>query len=481
MQLKVKLNEQGEVDKRKARLCGCGNEIAEDTEVDTYSPTISALAYSLVHQISIIDNMHACTIDTTSAYLYQDYPQDITPLYLVLPKEVALLLGLDPATTYRVMKYLYGLPDAGRAYYNAYSAHLIAHGYFKSDSDPCLFIKLSDTSRTYLWTHVDDTYCVSTDPAELLLIQSVLQKKFQITVKNKVSGYLGVSMKELPDGSIQLLQPKLLQSIFEDCEAYLFSYKSGTYPNPQSRRSFEGHQDSLPVATKKYGHILGALLYLLKSRPDIATFLSFAGTKSCNPTMGDYKLLMQCVNYLYNTQDVGLILHRGNALPNSPLTLTCYVDASYLTHEDARSHTGYCLSLGSFGTFYSRSVKQTLVATSSTHAEMRALYTLTTEIVFVENLCRELGRPLRLPAIVFEDNAPVLQLTAPVSAKIKKSKHFLMIIAYIKEKVNEGLLSICKIPTAENTADVLTKITSGSEFLDKASALLGTSSLRQVS
>jgi hypothetical protein len=112
---------------------------------------------------------------------------------------------------------------------------------------------------------------------------------------------------------------------------------------------------------------------------------------------------------------------------------------------------------------------------------MRALYTLATEIVFLENLSRELGRPIRLPAIVFEDNAPVIELTASVSARMKKSKHFLMIISYIKEKVTEGLLSVRKIPTADNIADMLTKITSGSEYIAKANALLGTDLLKITS
>jgi len=51
-------------------------------------------------------------------------------------------------------------------------------------------------------------------------------------------------------------------------------------------------------------------------------------------------------------------------------------DASYLAHEDAKSHTGYFLSFYEFGSFYSRTSKKKLDTTSSTHAEIRALYTL---------------------------------------------------------------------------------------------------------
>jgi hypothetical protein len=62
--------------------------------------------------------------------------------------------------------------------------------------------------------------------------------------------------------------------------------------------------------------------------------------------------------------------------------LKCYVDASsYLIHSDSKSHTGYTLSFGDTGTFFSRSLKQSLVATSSTHAEMKGLYSLVQDII----------------------------------------------------------------------------------------------------
>lgn len=358
-------------------------------------------------------------------------------MYLTIPTDVATALGLDPTMTYRVKKFLYGLPDAGRAYYMAYSKHLEEHGYKRSGSDSCLFIKLADGLRTYAWIHVDDTFVVSTHKEELALFQDVLRKRFKITVKNEVAGYLGVQMKTLADGSVELTQPKLLQSIFEEFHPERSPrLSSATAPQHLSSTSTLA---SPGISQKRYLHLLGALIYLTKSRPDIATAVSFGGTKSASPTEEDFDSLLHIVKYLWNTQSEGLILHRGINPIGSPLTLTCYVDASYLTHADAKSHSGYCLSFGTIGTFYSRSSKQTLVATSSTHAEMRALYTLVIDIIYVEHLCQELGRPLFLPAIIFEDNRPVIDLTASISARLKKSKHFLMLIEFVKEQVISDL------------------------------------------
>ena len=113
-----------------------------------------------------------------------------------------------------------------------------------------------------------------------------------------------------------------------------------------------------------YLHFEGALIYLTKSRTDIQTAVSFGATHSINPTRGDFEELIQCLKYLESTKDIGLILKAVE--PNRNLILKCYVDASYLTHPDSKSHQGYCLSFGDIGSFYSKSSRQQLISTSST-------------------------------------------------------------------------------------------------------------------
>jgi hypothetical protein len=94
-----------------------------------------------------------CTIDTVGASLYQDYPEEAEPLFLRLEPEVALACGLEPTQLYRVRKSLYGLPDAGRAYYHAYSTHLKNHGYLQTS---LILVSLSRrelaTGHTYGYT-----------------------------------------------------------------------------------------------------------------------------------------------------------------------------------------------------------------------------------------------------------------------------------------------------------------------------------------
>jgi hypothetical protein len=116
------------------------------------------------------------------------------------------------------------------------------------------------------------------------------------------------------------------------------------------------------------------------------------------------------------------------------------------------------MSLGDIGTFIRRVV--VLVATSSTHSEMRAIYSLAVDIDSVVNLCKELGGPITLPCVVLEDNEYVIENTSEISGRAKRCKHFL-----IKELVSCGLLVIQKVDTKLNDADILTKVLTGNELL----------------
>ena len=204
---------------------------------------------------------------------------------------------------------------------------------------------------------------------------------------------------------------------------------------------------------------------------DIATAVSFGATFAAKPTVGAFQELIHCLSYLQCTSDIGLVLHVGDS--SNALTLRCYVDASYLTHRDSKSHSGYCMSFGTIGTFYSKSSKQSIVATLSTHAELRALYSLVIDIIYVIHLCDELGRPISLPAIILEDNQPAIQLSDCLSSRTKHSKHFLMLVNYIREQVHHGYIKLVKVPTEDNIVDILTKVVVGAEFRKKADAILG--------
>jgi hypothetical protein len=349
--------------------------------------------------------------------------------------------GLDLAQEYRIANALYGLPDSGRLFYLHYKTALLAEGYAMSAFDNCLFHRITVTETTYIIVYVDDTFIFSNS---LIHIDSVIDKvgkHYEVTLDRNATSFLGLSLTHNSDGTVTITQPKLLLKLF-------FLYpprKDATHKPSHPYPPLPKDSDPAPQPADHhyaYLRLLGILLYLTKSRPDIMAAVSFVGTKSSNPTDRDMSDLYYVVEYLRVTQDFGHILHKSSM---SALRLYCEVDASYLLHTDSKGHTGYNISFyGTTGTFHNRSVKQTAVATSFTHAEARAIFTLAKELNFIIALCQELLIPLELPAIIMEDNSAVVTLANSDSGYTKKCKHFLTVLNYIKEQIALGQIEARK-------------------------------------
>jgi hypothetical protein len=179
------------------------------------------------------------------------------------------------------------------------------------------------------------------------------------------------------------------------------------------------------------------------------------------------------VEYIRATADRGHRIYIGTS---SVIQLYCEVDASHLLHPDSKGHTGYTMGLHPNGTFYNRSAKQTLVSTSSTHAEMRALYTLVKDILFIIYICSELNIPRLLPAVIMEDNnnSAVVAVSNAESAYLKKCKHFIMVVNYVREQLELGLMQVIKIKGELNNSDLHTKkLIRDKSIATKADNILG--------
>ena len=89
-----------------------------------------------------------------------------------------------------------------------------------------------------------------------------------------------------------------------------------------------------------------------RARPDILMGISFLSTRVLKPTEEDWKKLNRIMSYLNNTKDIVLCLEADNEQK-----LQWYVDASFGTHKDMKSHTGSMFTLGK-GAIWNESTKQ---------------------------------------------------------------------------------------------------------------------------
>ena len=100
---------------------------------------------------------------------------------------------------------------------------------------------------------------------------------------------------------------------------------------------------------------------------------------------------------------------------------------------------------------------------SSTEAEYRSLAATVTELIWLKSLLMELQLPVTHVPSIYCDNLSAVMMTAnPILHQ--RSKHFELDLHFVRENVAKKLISVSHIPSHEQTADVLTKLVSSSQF-----------------
>ena len=125
-------------------------------------------------------------------------------------------LGIERDQLFRVRRYIYGLPDAGRAFYELFKSKLEEEGYTMSEMDPCLFYRINYDEETYIVIFVDDSFVHSNRKEYIREYEQKMRKHFEITTDPEVESFLGVTFTYDEEGNCKLGQKKLLTKLFND-------------------------------------------------------------------------------------------------------------------------------------------------------------------------------------------------------------------------------------------------------------------------
>ncbi|KAL4032173.1 hypothetical protein IC575_005238 [Cucumis melo] len=222
-------------------------------------------------------------------------------------------------------------------------------------------------------------------------------------------------------------------------------------------------------------------MYLANNtRPDIAFSVNLLARYSFSPTKRHWNGVKHVLRYLRGTIDMSLFYSN-----KSNFDLVGYADAGYLSDpHKARSQTGYLFTCG--GTVISwRSVKQTMTATSSNHAEILAIHEASRECVWLRSMTHHIRETCglsfskNLPTILFEDNTACITQIKGGYIKGDRIKHILPKLFYTHDLEENGDISVQQISSKDNLADLFTKALYTSTF-EKLVHNIGMRRLREL-
>ncbi|GJU61267.1 putative ribonuclease H-like domain-containing protein [Tanacetum coccineum] len=199
-------------------------------------------------------------MDVKSAFLYDTIEEDVyvhQPLGFVDPGH--------PNKVYKVIKALYGLHQAPRAWYETLSSFLMENGFWRGTIDKTLFIKKKKNDIMLVQVYVDDIIFGSTKKSMCTEFEDCMHKTFQMSSMGELTFFLGLQVKQQHDG-IFISQDKYVTDILKKFD--FCSIRTVTTPF-ESNKPLVKDEDGVDVDVHVSRSMIGSLMYLTASRPDI--------------------------------------------------------------------------------------------------------------------------------------------------------------------------------------------------------------------
>jgi len=335
---KIKYNSDGSIERFKARLVAKGYTQQEGIDFnDTFSPVCKLTSVKLILALSAIYGITLHQLDISNAFLNGDLDEEI---YMKLPPGYANRQGdsLPPNVVCRLKRSLYGLKQASRQWFLKFKATLTGLGYVQTHSDHTCFLKISIDIYLCVLVYVDDIIIASNNDAAVDELKSQLKDCFKLRDLGPLKYFLGLEIARSAAG-IHVCQQKYAMDLLD--ETGLLGCKPSSVPmDPSITFSRETGGDF--VDAKAYRRLIGRLMYLQITRPDISFAVNKLSQYSDAPRQAHQMAVMKILHYIKGTIGQGLFYSS-----QAQLQLQVFADASFQSCKDTRRSTnGYCMFLG---------------------------------------------------------------------------------------------------------------------------------------
>ncbi|GJX45776.1 putative ribonuclease H-like domain-containing protein [Tanacetum coccineum] len=204
--------------------------------------------------------------------------------------------------------------------------------------DQELFLKKHKSDIILVQVYVDDIIFGSTKKAWCDEFEALMKGEFEMSAMGELTFFLGLQVQQRPDG-IFINQDKYVQEILKKFD--LDCVRTATTPYEAPKPKSKNEPDS-PVNVHLYRSMIGSLMYLTASRPDIMFAVSACSRNQVTPTSSNLEAVKKIFKYLKGQPKLGLWYPR-----ESPFVLEAYSDSDYAgANKDRKSTTGGCQFLG---------------------------------------------------------------------------------------------------------------------------------------
>ncbi|GJW93535.1 putative ribonuclease H-like domain-containing protein [Tanacetum coccineum] len=438
---KNKCDAENIVVQNKTRLVAKGYKQEEGIDFEeSFAPVARLEVVQMFIAYAAHKNITIFQMDVKTAFLNGPLKEEV---YVSQPE--GFIDPEFPDHVYRLKKALYGLKQAPRAWYDKLSSFLIEHGFTKGIIDPTLFTRRHGGDILLVQVYVDDIIFGSTNPDFSKRFANLMKNNFEMSMMGELKFFLGLQVHQSPRGifisqsqyAIELLKKHGL----DECVSM---------STPMATERLDADLQGTPTDQTTYRRMIGGLMYLTASRPDIAFATFVCARYQARPTVKHLKEVKRIFRYLRQSYNMGLWYPK-----DSGFELIAYSDADHAgCKDDCKSTSGGLQFLGGKLVSWS-SKKQDCTAMSTAEAEYVSLSACCAQVIWMRTQLLDYGYKYNRIPMYCDSKSAIAISCNPVQHS--KTKHIDIRYHFIKEHVEKGTVEIYFVGTEYQLADLFTK------------------------
>nr|KYP34309.1 Copia protein [Cajanus cajan] len=312
--------------------------------------------------------------------------------------------------------------------------------------DNTLFVKKFKNDTMYVQIYVDDIVFGSTNSSLCKEFAKTMQGEFEMSMTGELTFFLGLQIKQMSD-EIFISQNKYCNELLK--KFGMEGCKEAATPISNSC-NLDLDEKGIAVGNSKYRGIIGSLLYLTASRPDIIFVVCLCARFQANPKESHMKSVKSILKYLRGTTNVGIWYPKGVSL-----SMIDYSDSDYAgCRLDRKSTSGTCHLLGNALVSW-HNKKQACVALSTAEDEYIVASSFCAQILWMKQQLKYYGTELNKTPLRC-DNTSAINLTKnPILHS--RTKHIEMRHHFLRDHVQNNDFVVKFVETNKQLVDIFTK------------------------